>query len=321
LETLNPREGANASVQPCISFIMPARNEERFIGQSIESIQTFCPPDMLSEIIVVDHGSTDHTREIASKMGAIVLQPEVSTIAALRNAGAKVARGNVYVFLDSDVTLTEEWASEARAAATRMLDDPPLLTGSNCDSPESDNWFLKHWFSEMSRDQSANSLGAAHMIVSRSLFERLHGFDERLRTGEDPDLCDRARAVGALVAARPSMRVIHHGYPMTVRAFVRRERWHGGGDAGGIKRVLQSKVMLMTLVFIGLHVALVVGLFVSWKLAVIAGVLLFAHLFVSVLVRFRTMRGAPTLKAMVIFYLYYFGRSMSFVHNRERGAR
>jgi glycosyltransferase involved in cell wall biosynthesis len=321
LDKTNFADAVNAPESPRISFIMPARNEERFIGQSIESIREFCPPEVLSEIIVVDHGSTDRTREIAAAMGAIVLQPQVATIAALRNAGASVAQGNVFVFLDSDVTLTEAWESEARAAAERMLEDPPQLTGSNCDAPESDNWFLKHWFSEMSRDQNANSLGSAHMIISRSLFERLKGFDGRLRTGEDPDLCDRARAVGALVAARPAMRVIHHGYPVTVGAFVRRERWHGGGDLGSIGRVLRSKVMLMTLVFVGLHVALIAGFFVSWKLSVVAAGLLLAHLFVSVRVRFKAMRGTPIAKAMAIFYLYYFGRSLSFVHNRERGAR
>ena len=314
-------ESRPRSLAPRLSFILPARNEERYVGMAIESIRRYCPSDLLAEIILVDHGSTDRTREIAAAAGAIVVQPTVATIAALRNAGAKLATGTVFVFLDADVTLTEDWAAEAHKAFDRILEEPSSISGSNCDAPQSNNWFLRYWFGEMAREQNANSLGSAHMIVPRSLFEQLGGFDERLRTGEDPDLCERAKALAAPVTVRPALRVIHHGYPLSIRAFVRRERWHGGGDTVSLERALRSKVVWMTLAYIGLHLAVIVGLILSWRLAVAGTVLLLGELLLSVRVRFRRMRGTPMLKAMAIFYLYYFGRSLSFISNRERGAR
>jgi len=304
-----------------VSFILPARNEERHVGNAIASIKQFCPPDLLAEIIVVDHGSTDATRAIAASAGAIVLTPRVSTIGSLRNEGAKIATGNVFVFLDADVTLTEAWAADARDAINQLLAQPALISGSNCDAPESSNWFLKYWFSEISRDHSANSIGSAHMLVTRSLFESLGGFDPRLRTGEDPDLCERAKQIGGATEARPSLRVVHHGYPLTVRAFVRRERWHGGGDTTSLMRALSSRIVWMTAAFILLHVAFFVGLVVSLPLAAAAFGLLLAHLYVSARVRFTHLQRIPFTRVLPILYLYYFGRTLSFIHVRERGER
>jgi glycosyltransferase involved in cell wall biosynthesis len=309
------------ALTPQLSFILPARNEERFVGMAIESIRRFCPPELLCDIVLVDHGSTDRTREIASAAGAIVLRPSVETVAALRNAGAKVAKGNIFIFLDADVTLTEAWEAGIRETLALVAEPPLALSGSNCDAPDTDNWFLRYWFREMARDEKPGSLGSAHMIVPRELFEKLNGFDESLRTGEDPDLCDRTKALGSAVIPRPSLRVIHHGYPVTVRAFVRRERWHGGGDLVSLQRAAASKVVWMTVIFIALHVAIIAGLFVSPALALVALALLLAHLRLSVRIRFKRMRGMAAVRAMAIFYLYYFGRGLSFIHNRERGAR
>ncbi|MDB4912941.1 MAG: glycosyl transferase, family 2 [Gemmatimonadetes bacterium] len=311
----------SGNVVPHVSFILPARNEERFIGASIASIRQHCAPDLLVEIIVVDHHSTDTTRDIARAAGAIVLEPDVATIAALRNEGAAAALGNVFVFLDADVTLTDAWQRESRGVLQRVLQAPMALSGSNCDAPASGNWFLRYWFAEMSRDRDAPSLGSAHMIVPRDLFERLRGFDARLQTGEDPDLCARARKLGAPVTPEPSLRVIHHGYPVSAGSFIRRERWHGGGDTVSLERAVKSKVVWMSVAFIVLHLIVLGGSIVSGRLAMAGIILLLAHLYLSVRVRFRTMHGPTILKGMAMFYLYYVGRSLSFVSSQERGAR
>jgi glycosyltransferase involved in cell wall biosynthesis len=308
-------------VAPRVSFIMPARNEERFIGSSIASIRAYCPPELLCEIIVVDHGSTDRTRDIAAAAGAVVLQPTVATIAALRNAGARVAKGNTYVFLDADVTLTEAWHAGADAVLRRVLQEPMCISGFNCDAPDSGNWFLKYWFRELAKEQSPVAIGSAHLIMAKALFDRMGGFDASLQTGEDYALCTRARSMDAQILPQASLRTIHHGYPVTISAFVRRERWHGLGDVASVRRALRSKVVWMTAVFLGLHLGFLSTAFIAPIGAAISLVLLLGLLYVSVRVRFRGMRGIAILVAMTFFYLYYCGRSLSFFQVHARGSR
>lgn len=87
---------------PRVSVVIPVYNGERYLAQAIESAleQTLCP----AEVIVVDDGSTDGSAKIARSFGSNVryhFQPQ-SGIAAARNKGADLARGNLLAFLDAD---------------------------------------------------------------------------------------------------------------------------------------------------------------------------------------------------------------------------
>jgi len=114
---------------------------------------------------------------------------------------------------------------------------------------------------------------------------------------------------------------VHHGYPLTVSAFIRRERWHGGGDTASFSRAVGSRIVWMTVAFIVLHMAILVGLFVSRALSAAAFGLLLAHLYISARVRFNHLARIPLTRVIPILYQYYFGRTLSFVHVRERGRR
>lgn len=86
-----------------ISFIVPAYNEELLIGRSVSSIHAAareCGIDY--ELIVVDDASTDRTADIARELGARIVRVEKRQIAAVRNAGANEARGDLLVFIDAD---------------------------------------------------------------------------------------------------------------------------------------------------------------------------------------------------------------------------
>jgi len=83
------------------SIIIPTLNEEKYIENLLQSIkkQTLQPV----EIIVADAGSKDKTREIAKKYGAKVVKGGLPAVG--RNAGAKIAKGDILVFLDADAWL------------------------------------------------------------------------------------------------------------------------------------------------------------------------------------------------------------------------
>lgn len=83
-----------------ISIILPAKNEAEGLKKVLPSLMTYFPD---SEIIVVNDGSTDDTATIASSLGArIVYHPYSLGNGAAIKSGARVAKGDTLVFMDSD---------------------------------------------------------------------------------------------------------------------------------------------------------------------------------------------------------------------------
>lgn len=98
---------------PEVSILIPAYNEEAFIGRVIESVhESFsAQPQRSYEIIVCDNNSTDRTAEIATANGARVVSEPHNQIAKARNTAARAARGAWFVFLDADTLLNPQLLS------------------------------------------------------------------------------------------------------------------------------------------------------------------------------------------------------------------
>ena len=86
-----------------ISFIVPAHNEEAWVGRCVSAIRSAMElVGEPNEVLVVDDGSTDATGLVAQQQGAQVIRVEHRQIAATRNAGAWQARGEILFFVDAD---------------------------------------------------------------------------------------------------------------------------------------------------------------------------------------------------------------------------
>ena len=236
-----------------VTVVIPAFNEERFIARQLKELRRYASAIPM-RIIVADNNSTDRTVELARSSGADDVTSVTGTVAAVRNAGARLGHGSVLIFMDADVFPTPEWAQRIPAVAANVAADPLLVTGSWVAVPPNMTWIERYWFKPLERHDN-NHINSGHLIVSRDLFARLNGFDERLRTGEDFDFSVRARSMGARIIDDPTLKVIHEGYPKGLGEFVRREIWHGAGDCRDVRSFLNSKVAIAGLVV--LHVSLV----------------------------------------------------------------
>lgn len=97
-----------------ISFIVPAHNEARLIGATLDALHTAAHATGRDyELIVVDDASTDGTARIATGAGARVVPVEYRHIAATRNAGARAAAGDTLVFVDADTLVPTDTLREA----------------------------------------------------------------------------------------------------------------------------------------------------------------------------------------------------------------
>lgn len=100
-----------------ISLIIPAYNEEKLLPRTLETaraaLQAAGEP---FEIVVVNDASSDHTAGVAREFGARVLDVHHRHIAAVRNAGAREAHGDLLLFLDADTLICEAVVRGALAA-------------------------------------------------------------------------------------------------------------------------------------------------------------------------------------------------------------
>ena len=97
-----------------VSFIIPAYNSEKTIEKTISSILNQDDSDVEFEIIVVDDGSTDNTGDIIRKYERTVryIKTDNNGVASARNTGVKYARGDYYIFVDSDDYVSQSLLSD-----------------------------------------------------------------------------------------------------------------------------------------------------------------------------------------------------------------
>ncbi|MCK5064231.1 MAG: glycosyltransferase [Candidatus Fermentibacteraceae bacterium] len=97
------------SPAPKFSLIIPAYNEDDYLPMLLDSVElasaNYKGGSNAIEVIVSNNVSTDKTAEIAQSRGCVVVKEEKRIIAAVRNAGAAVANGEILCFIDADSRL------------------------------------------------------------------------------------------------------------------------------------------------------------------------------------------------------------------------
>jgi glycosyltransferase involved in cell wall biosynthesis len=214
------------------------------------------------EIVVVDNNSTDRTAAISKAYGATVVTKKNGTIGSLRNAGAKVSRGDYIAFLDADCIVPPDWIEKALGVLTS---DKRTVIGFRMTIPSDANWVARCWDSLFSkRDITAEVewLPSGNMIMAREAFLLIGGFDENLETNEDCDFCFRLRKLGFSMLSCADTEVVHLRPPATLGQVFRKELWHGKEvfsvflddmrSSGGVDifRIKNSKVVLYAICYL-----------------------------------------------------------------------
>src|ERR1039457_5022147 len=176
------RHSSNA--KQMISFIVPAHNEEAWVGRCVSAIHSGA--EFLGEpheIIVVDDASSDSTASVARQQGAQVIRVEHRQISATRNAGARQAHGDIFFFVDAD-TLVNAPAIQSALRSVRAGE-----VGGGC-VPRFEGW-LPWWF-RLTEPFIRPAVRLARFLPSgtflfctRSAFQTAGGFDENYYAAEE----------------------------------------------------------------------------------------------------------------------------------------
>jgi glycosyltransferase involved in cell wall biosynthesis len=214
------------------SIVVPSYQMAGCIGDCLRSVTRERTAAPIADVIVSDDGSTDGTIDTARRCGATVLEGrsgERRTLAGLRNSGARAAGGDVLVFLDADMVAPPGWLARARE---RFAGGFEGALGFAFTAPPEAGWVGRIWGDRMlARRRGVAAVGflpTGNLLVSRSVFDRVGGFDEALPAGEDKDFSLRVRRAGYSLVCDPTVVLSHLGYERGLREFVRKEWWRQG---------------------------------------------------------------------------------------------
>jgi rSAM/selenodomain-associated transferase 2 len=191
-----------------LSIIIPTLNEETTLARTLQHVKALEPPAW--EVLVVDGGSRDRTREVAAEAGVVVLRSEGAGRAIQMNHGARQATGDLLCFLHADTLIPGDLISVAEG---RLADPAIACAGfiSLMSGPETTRWdisalnLLKTYlapllFRPLLFLRGLRLLfGDQAMICRRQAFWLAGGFDENLPIMEDGDLCLRLLPQGRIV--------------------------------------------------------------------------------------------------------------------------
>jgi glycosyltransferase involved in cell wall biosynthesis len=260
MESLKVLSGYNmGSAMIQFSFVIPCLNEARHIRQCLQSLQNQTIPRDQFEIIVVDNGSSDDSvrisRELADK---VCIEPDLK-VGALRNFGARLAQGEILIFIDADCTLPANWLD--RLSQQSLSSNQRLVLGGGCELPPDATWIETHWLLEGPNGNALpKDLLGCSIVIGKSFFNEVGGFNETMSSGEDSELSTRLKNAGGEVHISRDANVIHWGNAKTQKAFVKRQIWHAESYSEDLMRNLKDPVFLITVGF-GFCLAATVGAF------------------------------------------------------------
>lgn len=183
-----------------ISVIVPAYNEENYLGVCLASLkkQNFKGD---YEIIVVDNNSSDKTSQVARDAGVRVVFESKKGVGSARQAGAVASLGDIIAYTDADTIVPENWLSRiamefekdknlAAFGGLYTLSSGPILIRVGFILLARIYWYLDkllsgRWY-----------LAGANFAVRKEFFLKVGGFNINLKIGEEPDLSQRIKEFG-----------------------------------------------------------------------------------------------------------------------------
>ncbi len=186
-----------------LSIIIPAFNEEKYIGDCLKSILKYAPQNLL-EIIVVNNASHDRTAEIAKQFDRVrVVYEPIKGLPRARQRGFEEAKGDVMLSLDADTRVPKGWFE----AMQEELKEPNVVCVSGpynfYDIPPWQRICVAAYWNSCAKVTYASTgymVVGGNFAVKRDALKKIGGFNTDISFyGEDTDIAKRLHTVGTVV--------------------------------------------------------------------------------------------------------------------------
>lgn len=195
-------------MKPVISIIIPTLKEEQYLEKTLQNLASLEIPH---EIIITDGGSKDRTLEIAKKYTDKVVvwdKERRQTFGEAKNAGAALAIGEFFVFIDADVTIPQpekffgEMLIVFNANRHLVAATVPLLPLPDT-KYKVDRIFaapLNYWYILSNNYFYAGNASGEFQMIRADAFKRVRGYHEHLIAGEDNNMFYRLGQIGRTIS-------------------------------------------------------------------------------------------------------------------------
>jgi len=248
--------------QPKITGVICTHNRERFLERCIESLYKQTLDQELYEIVVVDNGSTDRTKEICDKYldrknFRYIFEP-VLGLSSARNTGWKNAFGDYVGYLDDDAVAADTWFEKALWCFESIQPVPewvggPIALEWEVEAPDWINDEYKTTLGWMNWGETERfltgpneRLGGGNSFYLKPILKEMQGFDTRLGrkknlllSGEETQFQHRLQAMGGQLFYHPGILIDHYVAKERIEPsfFYRRYYW------GGVTDYIMSKTL------------------------------------------------------------------------------
>ncbi|WP_227374483.1 glycosyltransferase [Haladaptatus halobius] len=209
-----------ASERSFVSVIIPVYNDPRGIRMTLNAVTDQTCPHEAYEVLVVDNGSTDNTRDVIRRycdrfpdLVKLLVEDEVQGPAAARNEAIDHANGSLLAFIDADMTVEETWLEDAVASMeTNEWDymgcDVEIYIEDGKDTLTAKyNQIFGFPIRKYIEEQQFSGTGC--LVVRREVFDEVGNFDERLFSGEDQEFGNRVYDAGFDQHYQPAITMYH----------------------------------------------------------------------------------------------------------------
>ena len=230
-------DGAPLHRVPKVSVIVCSYNGGQTLEACLRSLKKINYPDY--EVVLVNDGSTDNTREIVSHHPWVKAIHQANMgLSVARNVGAAHASGEILAYTDSDCMADPDWLYYL--VGTLLSGNYAGVGGPNI-SPPAQNWQQACVAAApggpshvLLTDVVAEHIPGCNMAFHRWAFDKVGGFDPEYRkAGDDVDFCWRLQQEGQVIAFSPSA-IVWHYRRFTLKAF--RKQQEGYGEAESLLR-------------------------------------------------------------------------------------
>ncbi len=183
-----------------ISIVIPTYNEEKYIGETLESLmkQTLKP----DEIIIADYNSKDNTKSICESFNVKFVKVDKPGIGYGRQIGFEHAKGDIFVSASADVFYPINWLEEL----TKPLRKEDIVATIGSISLKDANkiekigsYLLNNIFIPMAFSLNLVFASADNLAIKSNIYKQIKGINPNLQTGEDTDLIIRAKKIGKII--------------------------------------------------------------------------------------------------------------------------
>ena len=266
-------------VWPIISVVIPIRNEEKFIAQTLDYIRKQDYPADKLEILVVDGRSTDRTRDIVQQIAnqdsrVRLLDNPKQLSSSARNVGAKQSRGEIVTYIDGHIYIDNDQLLKNTAILMAEKEVSTLSRPQFLDTPH--NTFFQKAVSLARKSPFGHGLDStiyskAEQFVDptssgasykREVFDKAGYFDEDFDAAEDVEFNYRVGRAGFQSFTSPKLGVYY--YPRNdLKSLFKQMARYGTGRFRFMKKhreAIASGALIPPLFFVGLALLIVLTL-------------------------------------------------------------